>query len=68
MRPEEIAMQLTMKALETGHISHRSYPAKEAISQEWVKESNQLIAEEIGKFYQRMLSAVRGSDEFKGHV
>lgn len=48
MKPEEIAMQLTMKALETGYISHRSYPAKEDISQEWVKESNQLIAAEIG--------------------
>lgn len=68
MRPEEIAMQLTMKALETGYISRRSYPAEKDINQESVKESNQLIATEIGKFYQRMLSAVRGSDDFTVQV
>ncbi len=68
MRPEEIAMQLTMKALETNYIAKRTHIAGKGSNQEEVSEDNKLIAAEIGKFYQRMLSAVRGSDDFTVQV
>ena len=64
MNKDEIALQLTLKALETGYISHKAYTDKKDIHQNMVCEVNQLMAIEIGKFYQRMLSAVRGDDDF----
>ena len=64
MSTEEIALQLTMKALETGYISHKAYTGEKDINQNMVCEQNQLIAAEIGKFYQRMFAAVKGDEDF----
>lgn len=64
MRPEEIAMQLTMKALETGYIIKKAYIAGKGTNQEDICDGNKLFAIEIGKFYQRMLAAVKGDENF----
>ena len=56
-------MQLTMKALETGYIVRKAYVANKT-DQEYISECNKLIAIEVGKFYQTMLSAVKGDDDF----
>ncbi len=63
MSNKEIAMQLTLKAIECGYISKASDVAAKTM-RELSSDKNSFNAEEIAKFYEKILSVVDKPEEF----